>query len=428
MVKITKGSSFKATELYDIGKTDPGKNIEVLACEGIDMDYGPEGKFAPNPSKIAESFNMQASMNRRVKYPVKHLAISWPPEDLIHLNNDRIVECSKKYLQQMGYVDTQYMITRHYEKDNPHVHIIINMVDNRGQKISDYNEYKRNCEICKDLTREYGFTWGRCKWAHKSDIPCDSKKRTYEHARYDICKSVAHAMTKIKDIRQLPQRLAMDGSGVTADIKYDSVGHPAGISFSKTLTMENGYPLTCKFPGSSLDRRFSCRNLMRVLEIKDDFPRIARQAERMLMIYNLAKDDFVIPRKVERKCMRLEDDIKHLHHDQKRLEKEFPEDVFKGFIAMSIAIAYGTPMTALITFLVTTLVAGIKRGQYIYAKNAKAEKRHQLKNLLAVFDPDPMQNYGKSYGGYSHAYGGPKAAKQAAYGIVDDTTGGVRLK
>lgn len=388
IVKITRGACFRGAEMYDTGKTDIGKNVEVLACEGIDMDHDADGGFAPDTNKIVLSFNMQARMNRRVKYPVKHLAFSWPQEDLIRLDNGKIVDCVRNYLQRMGYGNTQFLVTRHYEKDNPHVHVIINMVGNDGRKLNDYNEFKRSADICKELTREYGFTWGRCKWAHKSDIPCDSKRRTYEHARYDICKSVAQEMAGIKDIRQLPGRLAMSGSGVTADIRYDSAGHPVGISFSKTLTMEDGFPLTCKFPGSSLDRRFSCRSLMRILEIKDDFPRIAKQAVQMLEICKLARDEYDIPEKVLRKCGKLEEEIRHLHHDQKRFEKEYAGDCFKGFIAVSIAIAYSTPLTALVTLLASTLVAGIHRGLYVHAKNAKSERQHELRNLLAVFDLD----------------------------------------
>ena len=429
IVKITKGAYFKGAEMYDTGKTDIGKNIEVLAFEGIDMDYDADGNFAPDTGKIARSFNMQANMNKRVKYPVKHLVFSWPQEDLIHLSNEKIVECVRKYLEKRGYVNTQFMITRHYEKDNPHVHVIINMVDNCGRKLDDYNEYKKNIEVCKELTREYGFTWGRCKWAHKSDIPCDSKRRTYEHARYDICKSVAQAMAKIKDIRQLPQRLALDGSGVTADIRYDSAGRPVGVSFSKTLTMEDGFPLTCKFSGSSLDRRFSCRNLVRILEIKDDFPRIAKQAVQMLEICNLAKDEYEIPRKVLKKCDQLEEEIRHLHYDQKRLEKEYAGDCFKGFVAVCIAIAYGTPLTALVTVLASTLVAGIHRGLYVHAKNSKAERRHELRNLLAVFAPAPVQKYNTPYDGHSHANDGPKEPKPTTEGsVVDDIMGGMRIR
>lgn len=267
-----------------------------------------------------------------------------------------------------------------------------------------------------------------------SDMLCCSRSSiyfscTYEHARYDICKSEAQAMAKIKDISQLPQRLALDGSGVTADIKYDSAGRPVGISFSKTLTMEDGFPLTCKFSGSSLDRRFSCRNLMRILEIKDDFPRIAKQAVQMLEICNLAKDEYEIPKKVLKKCDQLEEEIRHLHYDQKRLEKEYAEDCFKGFVAVSIAIAYGTPLTALVTVLASTLVAGIHCGLYAHAKNEKAERRHELRNLLAVFDPAPIQKYNTPYNGHSHANDGPKEPKPTTEGsVVDDIMGGMRIR
>lgn len=187
--------------------------------------------------------------------------------------------------------------------------------------------------------------------------------------------------------------------------------------------------LTCKFSGSSLDRRFSCRNLVRILEIKDDFPRIAKQAVQMLKICSIAKDEYEIPGKVLKKCDQLEEEIKHLHYDQKRLEKEYAGDCFKGFAAVCIAIAYGTPLTALVTVLATTLVAGIHRGLYVHAKNAKAERRHELRNLLAVFDPAPVQKYGTTYNGHSHANDGPKEPKPTTEGsVVDDIMGGMRIR
>ncbi len=428
IVKITKGSNFKGAELYDSGKTDIGKIARVLACEGLDMDYDSNGGFDPDLNKIAHSFNMQASMNPRVKYPVKHLAMSWPREDIPLLSDEKILECAKEYMELMGYRDTQYMITRHCEKENPHIHIIINTVNNYGQKIPDYNEYRRNIEVCRELTQKYGFTWGRCKWAHKSDIPCDSMNRAYEHARYDICVSVAQAMAQIKDIKQLPQRLALDGSGVSAAIKCDSGGKPVGISFTKTVTMEDGKSLTCKFNGSSLDRRFSCSNLQRILEIKDDFPLIDRAARQTLAIYDLSKRSYKIPRRVRRKCERLREELRHLYSDQKRLEKEYVGACYVGFYAVVGAIAYGTPLTMLVAFLASTLVAGLKKGQYERVIDEKEDKRRELRNLLTVFKPLPNLKYYASYDGHSHANGAPKEPKPSSDGpVVDDIMGGMRI-
>ncbi|MCF0168651.1 MAG: hypothetical protein HUJ93_08455, partial [Bacteroidales bacterium] len=188
---------------------------------------------------------------------------------------------------------------------------------------------------------------------------------------------------------QLPQQLVLDGSGVNAVIKCDSEGKPVGISFSQTVTMENGYPLTCRFSGSSLDRRFTCRNLQRVLEIKEDFPRIAKEAEQMLAIYDLSKDDYEIPKRVRKECEKLREKIRRLYRDEKRLEKEYAGDCFKGFVAVTLAIAYGTPLAALVTFLAATLVAGIRRGLYNCTKEKNAEAWRELRNLTAVFDPKP---------------------------------------
>ena len=58
------------------------------------------------------------------------LGLTEPPED----------EDTKRLLKQMGYDQTQFLIVRHSEKDNPHVHVILNMVDNKGNRLKDFQE------------------------------------------------------------------------------------------------------------------------------------------------------------------------------------------------------------------------------------------------------------------------------------------------
>lgn len=389
IVKITTGSDFKGAEIYDTGRSSPGKIAEVLDSEGIDMDYDDNEKCTPVTEKIVASFNMQAGLNPRVRKPVKHFVLTWPPEDLPKLTNGKIIEIVRRYLREMGYADTQFMITRHYEKDNPHVHVIVNMVNNFGQRISDKNEFRRNIDVCKVITNEYGFTWGRHKWAHKCDIPCDCRNRAYESARYDISRAVVQAMARIDDIGQLPQRLILDGSGVIATLKRDNNGNPVGISFSKTVTIEGGRPLTCKLSGTSIDRRFTCRNLMRVLEIKEDMPRIAEQAMQALELFATANDvGYEMPRKVRRQQEKLNDEIRRYYHDQKRYESLFKGDCVKAAVLISLALAYATPLLALSTALTSAIIIGIRCGQYGHAESELEEAHEKLNNLIRIFSPE----------------------------------------
>jgi hypothetical protein len=43
----------------------------------------------------------------------------------------------KEYLGEMGIANTQYTITKHIDRNHPHLHIIANLVNNNGDTIKD---------------------------------------------------------------------------------------------------------------------------------------------------------------------------------------------------------------------------------------------------------------------------------------------------
>jgi len=51
----------------------------------------------------------------------------------------------------MNIRNTQYVMVRHYDGNNPHLHVIYNRVDNNGNTISDNNSYGGNIKACKKL-------------------------------------------------------------------------------------------------------------------------------------------------------------------------------------------------------------------------------------------------------------------------------------
>lgn len=66
-----------------------------------------------------------------------------------------MVEIAKKWMEQMGISNTQYIIARHHDTEHPHCHIVFNRIDNDGNLISDSNERIRNAKVCRALTKEY---------------------------------------------------------------------------------------------------------------------------------------------------------------------------------------------------------------------------------------------------------------------------------
>lgn len=67
-----------------------------------------------------------------------------------------MVEIAKKWMEQMGIRNTQYIIARHHDTKHPHCHLVFNRIDNDGNLISDSNERIRNTKVCRTLTKQYG--------------------------------------------------------------------------------------------------------------------------------------------------------------------------------------------------------------------------------------------------------------------------------
>ena len=94
-----------------------------------------------------------------------------------------------EYMQMMGITDTQFIIVRHHNTDNPHCHIVYNRINNEGKLISDRNDYRRNEQVTKTLKSKYGLTYGTDK---SKTNTC--KLRNRERAKYEIHNVVKYVL------------------------------------------------------------------------------------------------------------------------------------------------------------------------------------------------------------------------------------------
>ena len=66
---------------------------------------------------------------------VFHGILSFYPGEKIQ---DQIMaEIAKEYLREMKIVDTQFAIVKHIDENHSHLHIIANLVNNKGEAIKD---------------------------------------------------------------------------------------------------------------------------------------------------------------------------------------------------------------------------------------------------------------------------------------------------
>lgn len=237
IAKNIKGKSFKGCVSYVMNET-----AELLEAEGV---------WADNAKDMIRSFAMQRSGRKDIKQPVGHIPISFAPEDKERMTNDFMVQLAKEYMQEMGIKDTQYIIVRHHNADNEHLHIVYNRIDNNLKLISVNNDYKRNIKTCKKLKDKYNLTYGKGKDRVKREKLNDPDKVKYYI--YDAIKVVLPSCKVPADLR-----FSLKRYGIEIEYKYKrTTNEIEGVSFRYD---------NIAFKGSQIDRKFSFGNIKKVFE------------------------------------------------------------------------------------------------------------------------------------------------------------------
>lgn len=178
IAKIKTRSDFGGIVNYANDQKNKKKCATLLAHEGV---------CAISNKTIADSFQIQASMRPKVKSPVKHVSLAFSSQDISRFPDNEegdalLVEIAKKWMEQMGIRNTQYIIARHHDTKHPHCHLVFNRIDNEGNLISDSNERIRNIKVCRALTKEYGLYFA----PKNSKARNKSRLRPYQLRKYNL--------------------------------------------------------------------------------------------------------------------------------------------------------------------------------------------------------------------------------------------------
>jgi len=228
MAKIVQGRGFKGVINYVLDKD----KAQLLYSEGI---------RTKDKESIIRSFIAQSQMNP-ISKPVAHISLNFSVQDKERLTNAAMAGIAVEYMKKMGYDNTQYVIVGHHDREHPHVHLVINRIDNDGKRISDKNEKFRSTKVCMELTKKYGLYIASGKENVKRHRLMEPDKTKYEI--YDAIKA---AVPKCRNWKELTETLSKQG--IKTDFRYNgNTDKIQGIRFEK-----NGYP----FNGSQIDRSCS---------------------------------------------------------------------------------------------------------------------------------------------------------------------------
>lgn len=172
VAKISHGSSLYGALAYNYRKVMEG-TAEILSGNRMITDR--LGQPSEDMRLTLLSFENYLLANRNTEKPVLHIALSPAPED--RLTDTQLEELAARYMERMGYGNQPYIVYRHGDTHNKHIHIVSVCVDGNGRKISDSYEHRRSMTACRELETDFGLRNGADM--EERNLRAELKKRMF---------------------------------------------------------------------------------------------------------------------------------------------------------------------------------------------------------------------------------------------------------
>jgi len=242
IAKLIKGKGFRGAVEYDL---QPGKSVLLET-----------NMAGETPRALASEFGAVRVMRPRLAKVVCHTSLSIHPDE--RLTDDQWREAAHAWMQGMGFVNNQYIISRHTDAKHPHIHILVNRIMLDGQVVSDSHDYKRQETIVRGLERQFGLRMVPPSQEVGRTAP---KKGELEHslrtgeasARMRLQNAVDTALGRGCPLDAFRDRLAL--VGVKVRLNTASTGFVSGISFALDGVAFKGSKLGKSYTWNSLQQR-----------------------------------------------------------------------------------------------------------------------------------------------------------------------------
>lgn len=140
--KQVKGKSFGNVLNYLLSKEDA-----ILIHRNM---------ISETPKSLKSEFKMSQSLKPNVKKCVYHASLSLPENE--HLSDQQWSQIGERYLKEMGFGKSQFVIIRHTDTAHEHIHIVASRIGLDGKVVSDSYDYKRSEKVIRNLESDFGLT------------------------------------------------------------------------------------------------------------------------------------------------------------------------------------------------------------------------------------------------------------------------------
>lgn len=127
---------------YQLNKIEDGVARELYNSSGDSL------------ADMYRNMPLVTGLNDRVKSPYIEFVLSSPIGE--RLSDEKFLEVSKEYMENMGYGNSCYTVIKNDDKDTLHVHILATTIDLDGLRISDGYSKLRSGKIMRELEIKHG--------------------------------------------------------------------------------------------------------------------------------------------------------------------------------------------------------------------------------------------------------------------------------
>ena len=261
VAKINYGASLYGALLYNHEKVGRGM-AEILSGNRIISDR--LGLPSEDMRLTLLSFENYLLANRKTEKPVMHVSLSPSPED--RLTDRQLSELADKYMERMGYGDQPYIVYKHSDTHNVHLHIVSVCVDENGKRLNGSYEWRRSEAVCRELEQEYGLRNAEAETRNpKAELKkVDVSKGDVRHQVGNTLKAVleSYRFQTFGEYSALLSTLNIEAKQVRGE--YNGIPY-TGIIYS--ATDDDGKVVSPPFKSSRFGKRFGMERLEKKMRL-----------------------------------------------------------------------------------------------------------------------------------------------------------------
>ena len=125
--KVRGNESIRSTLYYNDRKVNLGR-AEIIHASGFIKDV-----HEMNKKDVLSRFDQRISLNDKVQKRVGHISIGFNYADKI--SNEKMSVLADRYMRGIGFGEQPYLVYRHHDVTQPHMHIVTTNISEDGSRI-----------------------------------------------------------------------------------------------------------------------------------------------------------------------------------------------------------------------------------------------------------------------------------------------------